>query len=340
MVIARQRVGPVAFYLPAGSAPADHAAIDPDRDWQELLRGEDVWITQTFLRLRRAGREVTLVSAPPRSGTLVFHAKHRRDLVHDLRVAPDLILVGIRSDSSDPLFADFEILQNGVFADGVRRYHVPHWPQPGLLPRLEERGAGVRRAAFKGFSANLHPDLASPRWSELLAAEGIAWENDSVAYTADGRQDAPSGWNDFRRIDVVVAVRPSRRDLWTSKPATKLVNAWHAGVPAVLGPERAYRELRRDGLDYIEVASRDEALAAVRRLRDDPALYRAMVDNGRCRAREFSVEAIRRLWEKLLFNVIPDIAASAPTSWERSLPLRARRLLGRFRKLALRDPAR
>src|SRR5436309_1927650 len=81
---------------------------------------------------------------------------------------------------------------------------------------------------------------------------------------------------------LVLAVRPEGRS--TNKPASKLVNAWLAGVPALLGPEIAYRELRRSELDYCEVSSLAEAQAAVDRLLGDPGLYNAMVENGRARA--------------------------------------------------------
>jgi hypothetical protein len=111
-------------------------------------------------------------------------------------------------------------------------------------------------------------------------------------------------------------VRPAE-GAHTGKPGTKLYNAWLAGVPAVLGPEPAFRELRRHELDYLEVTSVEEALAAIDRLRSDPALYRAMVDHGRERARDFSVEAILDRWTDLLWERVPALAAQRPL---RSVP--------------------
>jgi len=57
-------------------------------------------------------------------------------------------------------------------------------------------------------------------------------------------------WPDFREADLILAVRPGDRRRATNKPASKLVNAWLAGVPALLGPEVAYRELRRSELEW------------------------------------------------------------------------------------------
>ena len=87
-------------------------------------------------------------------------------------------------------------------------------------------------------------------------------------------------WNDYSTTDVIVALRPP--ELWAarSKPAAKLQNAWAAGTPAVLSPESAYEELRRSELDYLEARSGAEVAEAVRTLRSNASLYRAMVLNG------------------------------------------------------------
>ncbi len=84
-----------------------------------------------------------------------------------------------------------------------------------------------------------------------------------------------------------------------------MYNAWLAGVPALLGPERAYRALRRSELDYIEVGGCDEAEAAIKRLRADPHLYQQMIDNGRKRAEEFTVRRITEHWKALLLDILP-----------------------------------
>ncbi|MET0656934.1 MAG: hypothetical protein ABW110_02105, partial [Steroidobacteraceae bacterium] len=118
--------------------------------------------------------------------------------------------------------------------------------------------------------------------------------------------------------------------------ATKLYNAWLAGVPAILGPEIAYRHLRRSELDYIEVNSAAEALEAIERLRSDHLLYQAMIDNGVRRAEEFTVGRLTREWTSLLFDTLPAAAAidrrvrfwrNRPL-WSKELARRAARGLG------------
>lgn len=232
----------------------------------------------------------------------------------------DVVLVGIRADNREPLIADFEVVQNGRFADDRRRFFIPHWPQPGLIPRDPARGAAVSRIAYKGFDGNLDPEFRSPAWTGFLAENGIDWVVDSVEFAGRATDRLALEWPDFRTVDLVLAVRP-RGGRETSKPATKLVNAWIAGVPALLGPELAFRELRRSELDYLEVSSLDEARAAVRRLLDDPGLYRAMVENGRRRAAELTGEVLVRKWTSLLFERIPALAATPRGRLTRRLPL-------------------
>jgi hypothetical protein len=309
------------FFL-AGEDLEALSRIDPDRDWRELQTGERAWILQTWLRLRRAGHPVELSETVSADSTLVvFHAKQTKELLRQRSRLRDAVIVGVRADNREPLIADFEILQNGFFDDGRRRFFMPHWPQSGLVPRDPARGERIERIAYKGFAANLHPDFRTPAWTDFLAGEGIEWVVDAVAF--DGRNRRELDWPDFRTVDLALAVRPAERKQRRSKPATKLVNAWLAGVPALLGPELAFQELRRSELDYLEVASVAEAREAVLRLRRDPGLYRVMVENGLRRGAEFAHDALVPRWAELLFEIIPVLAERRSRLFRR-LPLPAR----------------
>ncbi len=331
---------PVRFFLPEPSAEiARLAALDPDRDWRELVTGDRAWILQTCLRLAREGAAVELVGQVPADGIVLFHAKHERLLRRAPGAAGRALLVGCRADNRQPLAAEVEILQNRQFEDGRGRFFVPHWPQPGLLARDPGRGERIDRVAFKGFAANLHPDLAAASWRAALAERGLTWQADAPAFAGAATPTAEAHWPDYREVDVVVALRPPERRTARSKPATKLVNAWLAGVPALLGPEPAFRELRRSELDYLEIDGAAAALAAIDRLRADPALYRAMVEQGRVRAPEVEPAAVAARWRELLFERLPPLLADPARARRRRLPLalrRAGRLLARW--AALRPP--
>jgi glycosyl transferase family 1 len=80
------------------------------------------------------------------------------------------------------------------------------------------------------------------------------------------------------------------------------VNAWLAGVPAVVAPEPAFEALRRSPLDFIATADGASTFEAIRGLAAAPERYQAMVENGRARAAEFTVEAIRERWLHLLLE--------------------------------------
>src|SRR5690606_11149729 len=244
-------------------------------------------------------------------------------LTHDTR---NLIWVGVREDVGEPLIADFEIVQNPSQADGVRRFFMPLWPQPALIPRDPARGARVENIAFKGFEANLAPEFRTAAWRAYLHERGLGWFTDAVSYTRDAQPQQVLAWNDYHNIDIVFAVRPYDRKLHPRKPATKLYNAWHAGAPAILGPELAYRDFRRSPLDYIEVSSAEEARMAIERLCNDPELYEAMVRNGERRAQEVTSAALTERWAQLLFETIPPLADDARVRFWRGKPLRAKEL--------------
>lgn len=333
---------PVRFFLPEPGADLERlGAGDADRDWRDLTTGDRIWILQTFLRLKARGLPVELVAELPSapSGLLLYHSKHEKHVLRLSRVE-EQVLVGIRADNRQPLAAEFEVLQNGRWADGVRRFFVPHWPQPGLLPRDPARGDRIEVASFKGYLANLEKGFLTPEWEAWLGSRGIRWRLDAIDFARRASDADLLRWADFREVDLFVAVRPPERKLRFAKPASKLFNCWLAGVPALLGVEYAARELRRDPLDYLEVPDAEAARAAVERLRADPGEYRARVEHGRVRGREFAPESIAARWQELLFETLPPRAARPANRRARRLPLAVRRLARLLRRWARFEPAR
>lgn len=318
----------VTFVLIDDAAPETLAHLDPDRDWREFVTGERAWILQTYLRMRSAGADVRLAPQLPPGGIAVFASKQRRRLVAS-GASTEALLVATRSDVGEALIADVEIVQNAHQANGVRRFFIPHWPQPGLIARDPARGSAIETIAFKGFLANLHPAFRDDEWQRYLREARLRWLADATPYKRDGVDAAALEWNDFRTVDLILAVRDPDPQLHPRKPATKLCNAWLAGVPALLGPEVAYRELRRSPLDYIEVSSPAEARAAIARLRADPGLYAAMVANGHARSREFDAPAVAARWHEFLFTRAPRLGERADIRRWRGRSLRVKELARR-----------
>src|SRR5215218_11143541 len=137
----------ITFFLAGEKDIAALRRLDPDRDWREFHRGERGWVLQTYLRLARAGYPVELAASPPAEGIVVFHAKHARALRSQWRRLGNAVLLGARADNQGPLIADFEVVQNGLFADEKRHFLIHHWPQPALIPRDPSRGTTIRRIA-------------------------------------------------------------------------------------------------------------------------------------------------------------------------------------------------
>lgn len=286
------------------------------------------WVVQTVMRLREAGHTVHIQPTLPDEGIVVllpephlreefmrqFEPRHRNLLVVTIRAD----IVGFRSP-----IADAEIVQNGYFADETRVFDVPHWPQPGLIPRNPERGSSIQTIAFKGDRGNLHPELFSDRFYAFLEDRGITVR---LEETVD--RHAPQPWHDYEDVDLLIAVRKPwhNGDLFYDKPASKLINAWHAGVPALLGPEHAFRELREHPLDYFEVSTDDEAMAAISRLLDEPGLYAEMVAHGQQRAQDFNPERVAERWAEILFDKVPRIAETSAFRLSRPLPLSMRQV--------------
>ena len=71
-------------------------------------------------------------------------------------------------------------------------------------------------------------------------------------------------------------------------------------VPALLGPEPAYRELRTSSLDFLEAASAEAVLDSIDRLQQESGLYRRMTEHGAKRAQAFDVNMLTQKWISLL----------------------------------------
>ncbi len=319
---------PTTFFLAVDDAElAGWRALDPDAEPHRLVLGEHYWIVLTWLRLREAAVDVVLDNRIPGDGPVLFYAGDKREAWRQYRRSRSrALLVAVRSDRHPVGFADVEVVQNAASADGQRAFHVPHWPQPGLVPRDRWRGPRPRTLLYPGTPQNLHPGFRDPVWNDFLTARALELRCHFQA------GDAPPAYHDLHDIDLMLATRPSGAQLVRNKPAWKLFNAWLAGIPALLGPESGYRELREGALDFIEVDDPASAMAAIDRLIDDPRLYEAMVENGRRRGEAFGNEATVARWRALIDEVLVPRARlqqRRPTPawrrWLRDLGARLRR---------------
>jgi hypothetical protein len=264
---------------------SEEEAPGPD-SLSSYLGAEVNWVLRTYLILKRKKLNVSI---SPRliPGQICVVASHTFG-IRDHGV--DHFVVGCRADFARPVMCDMAIVQNMANVESEREIFIPHWPQPGLLPRLRDRRARVENMAFKGRSWNLYHEFRSPEFLAELAGLGVQFE------THDERGSSGADWSDYRQCDLILAVRDLTDQDARVKPASKLVNAWIAGVPALLGPEPAFRDLRQSALDYVEVKTPRQVLDAIRRFKSQPEYYDQMVANGLRRAEEISEDVIARQW--------------------------------------------
>ncbi len=273
---------------------------DIDRAPHRFQGGRNSWIAQGYVRLKdsleRRGHRVRVASRIPDDGIAIVH----RDDANDWRAGrAGAYLVVVRADRAPVFACDLAIAQNGTALRRGERF-VPLWPQPGLRARDESRGERLGRLVYQGRVSRLPAWTRERAFLSALAARGISFE---------ARE---SGWGDYRRADVALAVREDSATMLSTKPATKVTNAWLAGVPLLATPEPAYAEVARADRDFIEVGSARDVIAAIDRLRAAPDLARSLVRNGRDRARDYDVEAVRSRWLALFDEEILPAARALP----------------------------
>jgi hypothetical protein len=190
---------------------------------------------------------------------------------------------------------------------------MPLWPHPNLIPRDPARSDRFENVCFFGEHSNLAAELADRRWQRKLRDElGVNF----IICGADR-------WHDYSAADCVVAVRGFGRSTYIHKPATKLYNAWLAGVPFIGGMDSAYATDGKPGRDFLQASTPDELLAHIRRLREDPALRKQLVAEGGIAGSKFSFEATLGRWKRLLGDTVPELAAR----WQRKSIAERRALL-------------
>ncbi len=308
--MARSEIPELVFIHPAIESPEALDKAVRDHGLAATLlqsqNGRDAWILSTYLHLRQRGLPVRLspVFLPDR--VCIAH----RD---DHAAAADAwrsFSVCIRADRERAFTPNIELVQSPGVIDNVMAHYMPQWPQPALIPRAQGRDDLVCRVGFFGPAKNLAAELRSTELTEALTELGM----ELVI-----REDRGS-WGDYADIDVVLAVRDGAPYFLAGKPPSKLINAWRAGCPAILGSEPAFHHHGLAGRDFLYATNAAETLAALKRLKHEPGLYSAMRRRAAERGGDWSADAMARLWTQF----VRDTVGPAYRRWYR-LPLPIRR---------------
>jgi len=276
---------------------ANEMISNAEEAFKRCMSGADVWSVQTYVLLKQRGLDVFLTDHYVPDSICVV--PHNYLMIRDMPFRS--FVVACRTDSPRPAICEMQSVMNVQAIQGPNDYFLPHWPQPIMIPRDKSRGCRVENLDFKGHPRNLTAPFKSAEFQASLHEIGMdfLFNKQDPAISADPKKQYLS-WADYSKSDVVLAVRNLTEYDFGLKPAVKLVNAWLAGVPALLGPEPAYQALRKSELDYLEVVTADDALRELRRLQSHPEIYQQMIENGLRRFEECSADVVAQTWYQFL----------------------------------------
>jgi len=260
-------------------------ASTPEDVLDRCRAGEFIWAFISYYFLKKAGLPVSL-SVDLDSDAINFA---HGNILRSLKIRSDCFCISLQADFPHFPLAQYHIVQNQEQI-AKKASFVPHWPQPGQLPRDCSR-TGITKVAYQG--ARKFTALDETRLNFDLKKHGIVFE------ILDEQR-----WFDLKAVDLLVGIRSFGTKKYKRKPPTKLINAWHAGIPFIGGWDSAYEQIGADGEDYLRVATYNELLECIIRLKQDSALYTKLVVAGRRRAADYTFDAIAQTWRNLLENVI------------------------------------
>jgi len=282
----------------------------PEKNWHEALKkGEALktaslgnaataqsMIYQTWFWLNQAGISCDLEEQLPKEGIVIFMS---HSFPPYAAFPPELFCVDVLADTTLLPSTHLHLIQNRAKARWTpHSLFVPHWPQPSLIPRDPTRGSRFEKISFFGDPYNLAAELQTPTWMNQLRRElGMFLE-----FQPNSR------WHDYSDTDVVIAIRDFSRSSHYHKPATKLYNAWLAGVPFVGGRDAAYAADGSPGTNYLVATSPQQVIDQLHQLKENPALREQLVNRGREASVAFSPKAILSQWKQLIKETLPVLA--------------------------------
>ncbi|MGB3670406.1 MAG: hypothetical protein WA783_13820 [Phormidesmis sp.] len=264
-------------------------AVDTGSTWTGKHSNFTPWIAQTYAELSKRGIDFAITDSLPVSGLVLAD---RDTLGNAYPFLPETLLICAKSDREFHPSATLHVTHNRKDeqistkrkAWGVS--YIDHWPMPNIIPRDPRRGSRLENIAYFGSRSQLADELKSPDWSKRLAQSGLNW-----LPIFESRR-----WNDYTNIDLIVAARRFPSLSYQSKGAIKLINGWHAGVPALLAPESAFMREKISEYDFIQINSIDEAYSSLEFLQSNPAFYSQMLERCRQRSQLISSESIANQW--------------------------------------------
>lgn len=256
-----------------------------DTAWEngEELCSRYSWTWAVYQLLKRAGYEISVGYS---------YREHAINIIHYYGVMAagikphKFFTVYLRADYRSMPFAHLQIVQNKM-QSRERAIWIKHHPQPGMKPRKAMRNE-VTNVAFFG----------SPTNSVTLSRTTLAKLNQEglTFYYNTGFADR----SDYSSIDIAIGIREFSTKRFDHKPATKMTNAWLAGIPFVGGFDSAFEQNGKPGHDYIQVADESDLIEQLVTLKNNPSIYQHYLENTRDKAKDYSFEACSESWNLLV----------------------------------------
>lgn len=291
---------PINIYLPEGVDTAGFpTSLSGDFPPSMDYKLESAWMF--YLMLKEQGMEVQICRAYPKTGLFLIHKGYTKKFIWN----PGLFVVSMQWDYKRDDRGQVHLVANEYkttiasleWLDRITFPGLQYFVQPPMHSKITQRnsnrGDRFESVAFIGASKNLDPAFRTSEFREKVEDLGMKF---SIV-------DDPEKMSDFSTIDVVIAIRMLGGTI-DHKPPQKLVNAWRAGVPSILGREVGFQELHDSDIDYLEVDSVNDVINALKRLQHDAAFRAEMIENGLKKAEHYSVEALQGRWAELFKNHI------------------------------------
>lgn len=282
----------------ANSASGDDLHKLRSLKWEEgtLACTQHTWTWALYHQLKKRGCNVTLEYNLVKDAINIIHSQVARQILNPSDFIRHFI-VGIRADFRPFPYGQLEIVQNQR-AEGRRRIYMPLFPQPGLIARNEDRDI-VENVCISGRMKNsidveqLKDDLYKMGCRFIFKGEGH--------------------WHEMSEVDILLGIRSFSKKSYPTKPATKLFNAWLAGIPFIGGYDSAFEQVGKPSEDYLRVSSYDELVGAVKILRSDKAMFQKLVENGKRSVNGYTPDKITDKW----MEVIEHYLIPAYTYWNK-----------------------
>ena len=259
--------------------------LSRDHDWRLYNDGRFCWSLLTAEKLRASGYICDISTEINPDSINIGHAR----TLASIKTAQCSYVVSCDADWPRLPWANYNICQNKLNVSGKRCSWMPLFSQQGLILR----DINQYDVTTVGYFGRIDKEQEFVSFGHELARHGIE-------FTIKGEDT----WNNYSNVDVAVSLRFLSKRRIRRKPATKLVNAWLAGVPFVAMDEPAFSQIGQSGVNYLAANSPEDVIKALIRMRDNHDLYHQLRDAGRVAAKDYTDEAVTRRWIELIENTL------------------------------------